>query len=120
STPRFFFFDVGVRHAAANLACSADTVLANPGPIFEQWVGIELWKRLQYLGDGKLLHYRTKGGVEIDFIIERGNELIPIEVKWTERPSIEDARHVRSFLQEQKRRARRGYVICRCALPQAL
>ncbi len=120
STPRFFFFDVGVRHAAAGLSSSPDTVMANPGPIFEQWVGIELWKRLQYLGEGKLSHFRTKAGVEIDFVIERDRELIPIEVKWTERPSREDARHLRTFLDEQGRRARRGYIICRCPRPQAI
>jgi predicted AAA+ superfamily ATPase len=120
STPRFFFFDLGVRHAAAGLACSADTVLANPGPVFEQWVGIELWKRLQYLGSGRLLYLRSKAGTEVDFIIERSDgELIPIEVKWTESPSPKDGRHLRSFLDEQPR-ARRGYIICRCSRAQML
>ena len=37
-------------------------ICANPGPVFEQWVGIELWKRLQYLGTGKLHYLRTKAG----------------------------------------------------------
>ena len=62
STPRFFLFDVGVRHAAAGLDASRATVRSNPGPIFEQWVGIELWKRLQYLGTGSLHYFRTKDG----------------------------------------------------------
>lgn len=119
STPRFFFFDLGVRHAAADLVCSPDTVLANPGPIFEQWVAIELWKRLNYLGDGKLYHFRSKAGAEIDLIIERGGEQIPIEVKWTENPSSKDVRHLRTFIEEHER-ARRGYVICRCARPRLL
>ena len=71
STPRFYLFDLGVRHATAGLNPSRDTVLAAPGPIFEQWVGLELWKRLQYLQDGTLSYLRTKDGAEIDFIIER-------------------------------------------------
>ncbi len=50
STERFFFFDLGVRHAAAEVPLDAAMVLGNPGPVFEQWVGIELRKRLQYLG----------------------------------------------------------------------
>lgn len=49
STPKFLFFDLGVRHAAAGLTPSGDLVNASPGPLLEQWVGIELWKRLQYL-----------------------------------------------------------------------
>ena len=120
STSRFFFFDLGVRHAAAGLAPSVETIQANPGPVFEQWVGIELWKRLQYLGDGRLHYFRTRDGAEVDFIVERGDKLIPIEVKWTERPAAADARHLVRFMREHERQADRGYVICRCPRPQML
>jgi predicted AAA+ superfamily ATPase len=54
STPKFLFFDLGVRHAAAGLKPSPEIVKVNPGLCFEQWVGVELWKRLQYLGEGRL------------------------------------------------------------------
>jgi len=84
---RFYFFDLGVRHAAARLSNTRDTVLADPGPLFEQWVGIEIWKRLQYRGEGALSCYRTKAGAEVDFIVELGGKLIPLEVKWTEHPT---------------------------------
>lgn len=120
STERFFFFDVGVRNAAAELPLEAAAIRANPGPVFEQWVGIELWKRLQYLGGGKLHYLRTKAGAEVDFIIARRGRLIPIEVKWTEHPTPGDARHLLTFLDEHPKRARHGYVICRCAAPLAL
>jgi predicted AAA+ superfamily ATPase len=102
STPRFFLFDLGLRHAAAGLTASEQTVLSNPGPIFEQWVGIELWKRLRYLGKGNLFYMRTKDGAEVDFIVEHGGEIIPIEVKWTENPTRSDARHLHAFMAEQK------------------
>ena len=108
STPKFFLFDLGVRHTAAGLKPSADLVHANPGPLFEQWVGIELWKRLQYLGEGTLFYQRTRDGAEVDFIVEHGGRLTPIEVKWTERPSLSDARHLLTFLGEHPRNARRG------------
>ena len=120
STERFFFFDVGVRHAAAEIPLEAAAVKANPGPIFEQWVGIELWKRLQYLGSGKLHYQRSKAGAEVDFIIQRAGQLVPIEVKWTENPSLSDARHLLAFLAEHPKQARRGYIICRCPQPLAL
>ena len=120
STPRFFLFDLGLRHAAAGLPASEATVLANPGPIFEQWVGLELWKRLQYLGNGRLHYMRTKDGSEIDFIVERGSAIIPIEVKWTENPTSGDARHLRVFLAEQKGKAKHGYIVCRCDRPMQL
>lgn len=120
STERFYFFDIGVRNAAAELPLQTAAVRANPGPIFEQWVGIELWKRLQYLGSGKLHYLRSKAGAEVDFIIARGHRLIPIEVKWTEHPTPGDARHLLTFLDEHPKRARHGYVICRCTAPLAL
>lgn len=120
STERFYFFDVGVRHAAAEMPIEAAAVRANPGPIFEQWVGIELWKRLQYLGGGRLHYLRTKAGAEIDFIIAHGGRFIPIEVKWTEHPSLADARHLLTFLDEHPKQAKRGYLVCRCPHPLAL
>lgn len=103
-----------MRHAAAALAVAPDTVLANPGPIFEQWVGIELWKRLQYLGRGALTYHRTKGGAEVDFIVELGNRLLPIDVKWTEQPSLADVGSLRAFVKDHRRRVRKAYVVCRC------
>jgi predicted AAA+ superfamily ATPase len=120
STERFYVFDLGVRHAAAELPLEATAIRANPGPIFEQWVGIELWKRLQYLGAGTLRYLRTKAGAEVDFIVARGHRLIPIEVKWTDNPSAQDARHLLTFLAEHPRQALHGYVICRSRHPLRL
>jgi predicted AAA+ superfamily ATPase len=120
STDRFLIFDLGIRHAAAGLRPNADVVLANPGPIFEQWVGVELWKRLQYLGTGTLHYLRTHDGAEVDFIIAREGRFTPIEVKWTENPSLSDARHLRTFLGEHPKQAKHGYIICRCDGPLRL
>lgn len=120
STDRFLFFDLGVRHAAAGLTAGLDTVRANPGPLFEQWVGIELWKRLQYLGTGSLQYLRTKDGAEVDFIVAHGGRLAPIEVKWTERPTLGDARHLLTFLREHPKKAKHAYIICRCDRPLRL
>lgn len=117
ATDRFFFADLGIRHAAAGLANTADTVLANPGPVFEQWVGIELWKRLQYLGEGNLYYLRTRSGAEVDFIIERENKLTPVEVKWTENPGEPDVRHLRTFLKEHPKETDQAYIVCRCSRP---
>jgi len=83
-------------------------------------VGIELWKRLQYLGGGRLHYLRSKAGAEVDFIIARDGRYTPIEVKWTERPALGDAKHVMSFMREHPKQARHGYLICRCSVPLEL
>jgi predicted AAA+ superfamily ATPase len=95
-------------------------VKVNPGAFFEQWVGVELWKRLQYLGEGNLYHLRTKDGAEVDFIIEQGSRLTPIEVKWSENPSAQDARHLLTFLAEHPKPAAHGFIVCRCRRPMQL
>ena len=56
----------------------------------------------------------------MDFIIEQGGRLTPIEVKWTENPTLNDARHLLSFLAEKSKESRHGYVICRCPRPLRL
>jgi len=82
-------------------------------------VGIEIWKRLQYRGEGQLHYLRTKDGAEVDFIIELKGDLIPLEVKWTRAPSLRDVTHLAHFLRENPR-AKKGYVICRCPRPAQL
>lgn len=114
SSPRFFFFDLGVRNAAAGIPLTEDSVNAMPGPLFEQWVGCQLWRRLSYGATGKLGYFRTSDGAEVDFILETRNELIPIEVKWTENPGAKDARHLKSFMAAHKDRCTQGYIVSRC------
>ncbi|MDP2791682.1 MAG: ATP-binding protein [Rectinemataceae bacterium] len=114
SSPRFFLFDNGVRNAAAGLPLTLDTVNAAPGQLFEHWVGCELWRRLSYEGSGTLSYYRTSDGVEVDFIVELAGEIIPVEVKWTQSPGLHDTRHLRGFIKEHTRVARRGVIVSRC------
>lgn len=120
STPKFYFFDNGVRNASAGLEIGPSIVRSQSGPLFEHWVGQELWKRLGYLKQGRLFHYRTKGGAEIDFVLEKDRQCIPVEVKWTEHPSESDARHIESFLRDMGKKATSGFIICRCTKPMQL
>ena len=93
---------------------------ADPGRCFEQWVVLELWKRLQYLGAGRLSFYRTRGGAEVDVVVERPDgDLVPVEVKWSQRPAPGDARHVEAFVREHSAAAE-GFVVCRCPRPMRL
>jgi uncharacterized protein len=120
STPKFLFFDLGVRNAAAGLPVSRDAVSGDPGRLFEQWVGIELWRRLQYLGRGELRYLRTKAGAEVDYVVDLGRRVIPVEVKWTDEPRASDAKHVIALMSELGQRAPKGYVVCRCSRPRQI
>jgi len=119
--PRFLFFDLGVRHTLAELPLGDVLLKLDPGHIFEQSVLIELYYRCACLGPGhKLSTWQTATGAEVDAVVETPNETLPIEVKWTDRPSARDARHVEAFLDRHKDLADRGYVVCRCPRPQKL
>lgn len=59
----------------------------------------------------ELLHWRATTGEEVDFVIEAGGELLPIEVKATKRPRLADAAHLRTFRAEYGRAARSGLLL---------
>lgn len=47
-----------------------------------------------------VLYWRTAGGEEVDFVLERRGRLLAAEVKATPRPTHRDARHLRALLDE--------------------
>jgi predicted AAA+ superfamily ATPase len=47
-----------------------------------------------------ILYWRTSSGDEVDFVIERQGTLLAIEVKATNNPGYNDAKGLRTFLQE--------------------
>lgn len=58
------------------------------------------------------VHYwRTAVGEEVDFVIETGGRLLPIEVKATSRPGLRDAAHLRTFRAEYGKKARAGLLL---------
>jgi hypothetical protein len=59
----------------------------------------------------EVLYWRTTNGEEVDFVLEVGRTLVPIEVKTTPRPRVDDARHLKLFREEYKTRARPGLLL---------
>jgi predicted AAA+ superfamily ATPase len=79
--PKIYLFDLGVRNAL--LHRPLDRPQADErGLLFEQLVAHELHRRLGTLWpQAQLYHYRTRHGLEVDFVLQIGNELWGIEVK---------------------------------------
>jgi predicted AAA+ superfamily ATPase len=59
----------------------------------------------------ELGYWRTTTGEEVDFVVETGGKLLPIEVKATARPRLADCAHLRSFRAEYGRRARAALLL---------
>lgn len=117
-TQKYIFFDLGIRRACAKEGRSIP--ISYLGHLFEQWVGLELIRLARLpLNPTRIHFWRDLDGPEIDWVIQNDHELIPIEVKWTESPTLQDARHLQPFLKEYEQ-AKRGFVVCRCPHPLQL
>ena len=117
-SPRFLIYDMGVRRIAAREG--HDFPQQYLGHLFEQWVGLELLHQLRaHTEQFELLFWRDANGPEVDYVIHRSNQYIPIEVKWTNQPNMADARHLKLFLSEYHN-ASYAYVICRVSRKQQL
>lgn len=82
------------------------------GPHLENLVLCDLlaW-RDSAIRQAEVLYWRTATGEEVDFVIEIGDTLLPIEVKATDRPRTGDVKHLLSFRQEYGRRCRPGLLL---------
>lgn len=110
-TPKYLFFDLGIRRLAAEEGTKPS--LECLGTLFEQYIGLELIRlsKLNYERN-KVYFWRDANGPEIDWIISKDDQLIPIEVKWTNNPNLYDARHLQVFCDETKE-TQNAYIICR-------
>lgn len=108
---KYLFYDLGVRRVAAREGRRLPSKYL--GHLFEQFVGIELIKlsRLQ-TERTRIRYWSDANGPEVDWVVESPQHWTPIEVKWTDTPSIKDARHLKIFLEEYPK-AKHGYIICR-------
>ena len=117
-SPKYLFFDLGLRRLAAKEPPTLPQKYL--GSLFEQFIGLELirWSRQQ---NSKIsVHFwRDPAGPEVDWVLSRNDELLPIEVKLTDIPSRRDAKHLELFLNEYPK-ANRGYIVCQVSHNQAL
>jgi len=110
-SPRYLFFDLGVRRAAADEGRRLPPRVL--GALFEQFVGLELLRATREVSAHlKIRFWRDPDGPEVDWIVVGEDRWVPVEVKWSDAPADRDARHLQTFLNEYPK-AREGFVVCR-------
>ena len=104
-SPRLYWGDAGV---ALHLAGDEEP----GGAYLENVVLADLlaWRDAR-LERAEVYYWRTAVGEEVDFVIEAGGRLLPIEVKGTGRPRLADAAHLRAFRAEYGRSVRAGLLL---------
>jgi len=104
-TPKVYWADTGLALHLAGLGEPAGAHLENL--VLNDLLA---WRDVR-LNRPEVLYWRTATGEEVDFVIEAGRTLLPIEVKATARPRVDDAKHLRVFREEYGRRCRPGLVL---------
>ena len=97
-SPVPYFWDLGLR----NYALGIFGHLGSPsecGFIFENLVFLLLREKIR-IEATKLNFWRTKDKAEVDFILERGRNVVPIEVKYKSLKKQEISRSFRSFIEK--------------------
>ncbi len=104
-SPKLYWADTGV---ALHLAGGAEP----GGPHLENVVLQDLvaWRDAR-LDSADVFHWRTTIGEEVDFVIETGGRLLPIEIKSGGRLRLDDATPLRAFRAEYGRAVRAGLLL---------
>ena len=107
-SPKFYLFDVGVAGILTNRRLSEEKGAAF-GQAFEHFIFMELAAHRSYLDlDYPVCFWRTKTGLEVNFILGRGE--VALEVKGSSRVDTRELKGLRSFAEEYS--PRRSIVVC--------
>jgi len=94
---KVFFIDNGIRNHLLNSFSQDMEIRVDRGQLLENWVFAEINKALPLLDAVKF--WRTKAGAEVDFIIEHGQKIYPVEVKFASLRQPKVSRSIRSFIE---------------------
>jgi hypothetical protein len=112
-TPKLYWVDAGLASFLSR-AHTREALRASPlaGALLENLVLAHLmaWRETQ-VPRPELCTYRTASGSEVDFVIEAGARLLPIEVKASARVGLGDAKGLESFLADHAARAPFGVLL---------
>ncbi len=111
ASPKFYLFDVGVANRLTERSFQ-NAKGAEAGRALEHYIFLELlaYTKLN-LFDHKISYWRTKTGVEVDFIAHtKRGEPIPIEVKISENVHKTELKGMKAFMKEHQ--VKTGYIVC--------
>lgn len=111
---KFYLFDVGVAGAITHRRIPREKG-EQFGKAIEHFILMELLAHRAYKDlDYEVNFWRTKSGLEVDFILGQGE--VAVEVKGTSRVDSTDLRPLKTFLHEY--RPARAFVVCNESAPR--
>lgn len=88
-SPKLYFYDTGLAASLLNIETPRQ-LGTHPlrGALFETWAVAEIAKAHLHRGRRpRLSFYRDRSGLEIDLVVEKGTELVLVEIKSAQTPS---------------------------------
>jgi predicted AAA+ superfamily ATPase len=110
NSPIYYFVDLGLKNYSINQFGIATQLIPPPGMLFENFVFNDLHERLRLKLSAATIHFwRTQEKAEVDFVINTGLNVIPVEVKYTIITAQQITRSFRSFLDRYK--PKEAYIV---------
>lgn len=116
--PRFYFFDQGVLNA---LLQNFKVDNLRKGLLFEHFIMnqiLSIAKGYDLLSKLRLSYYRTEAGSEVDFIIEKNDQIFAIESKCSKNIGTSDLRGLASFSEYMGHKKIKKRVFCTDTKPR--
>jgi uncharacterized protein len=115
-TPKLYFYDTGIICSLLNLT---EKSIKNPnnidiyGHLFENMIVSEIKKELHNLNISYNLYYwrDDKGNNEVDLLIEKDRNYIPIEIKSSKTPKADFAKSLNTWINDISDNSENGYII---------
>lgn len=111
--PKLYFMDTGLCCWLAHIR-SAEELEHGPfaGAMAETWAFGQLMRRFHNMGEiPRLCYYRDANGAEVDFLLEDGDTLYPMEVKCSSAPHLSDLKGCKA-IPLGKSKLGPGLVLC--------
>ncbi|MDO9301251.1 MAG: ATP-binding protein [Anaerolineales bacterium] len=106
-TPVFYFYDLGMR----NYALGSYGMPVSPpesGFLFQNFIHNLLVEKIADTSN-QIHHWRTTGKAEVDFVLDKNTEVVPVEVKYRTLNTPETTRSFQSFVSAY--RPNKGYIV---------
>ena len=112
-SPKLFFTDTNLLAylLRRNLKSIYDNDRIAMGHLFENFIASEIIKNATSITGLDISHFRTSDQKEVDFVLEKGNDVIGIEVKLNSTPSVNDFNGLKLLKEAVKGRFKLGVVI---------
>lgn len=107
-SPIYYFTDIGLRNWLLGLFGLPEIPLALSGHLFENLIFTLLKNQIE-LSPTQIHFWRTKDQAEVDFILEKGLEVAPVEIKYAKLLAVEASRSLRSFIARYK--PKNSYIV---------